>query len=52
MVIELLALPHHPFGLGMDVLMAEQVNQHQIAVGVIAPTLRTGLAFQRGKEAR
>ena len=40
-VVELLAVTHRPFSLSMDLLMAEQVNQRQVAVAVFAP-LRAG----------
>jgi hypothetical protein len=37
LVVELLAVTYGSLRLGMDLLMTEQVNQCQIAVGIFAP---------------
>ena len=40
-VVELLTVTHGSFGLRMNLLMTEQVNQRQVAIAVCAP-LRAG----------
>src|SRR5512135_1121226 len=37
LVVEVLTVAHGSCHLGMNVLMTEQMNQHQVAVGIFSP---------------
>jgi hypothetical protein len=37
LVVVLLAVAHHSFSHGVNVLMAEQMNQDKVAVGILSP---------------